>query len=309
MHLARDMGARYLHLPFLGVAHQASDPKGAGMEPDQWANDWECFLNLGEGELALSDLVSSRGKWDVMTHMDRRPDRAVFDGKGKKAFFDVNQNRIVPVSFEFVRNPGEWQYTLSPDLVDAVRDRFARGPVRNHRTLYEGHFTEVAIHIRRGDVWDVVRGGSDRDEGHLVRYVLEDYYIDLIARIHANMSAHRKPIRFHVFSDGKKEDFERFEFVDDTHARIYLEGGAMIDNILFHLQEDAFNTLHLMSRADILIPAKSAFSALAIILGRAMVIYDDFIFDLGVFSPFRQYMKGDSRFVRMEQLVSGTIEF
>lgn len=297
MHYARAHGGRYLHLPFLDVAHRESDPVGRGMTPQQWARRWETFLNLGNGEPSLNTIAANR-------LFGRSKIRWVPGQEGTVWNDPPDGSRVVvPTSFEFIRQPGAWEYSVEPEVVETVRERFRNAGEIERPADVDERTLVVAIHIRRGDVWRVVRGASSQpDEGHRVRFVEEDYYVRIMARIARTLSAVGKKARFHVFTDGTEADFDRFRFLSGQRASLTIEDFGTIDDITFHSGDDAFHTLRELSAAPVLIPGKSAFSALAILLGDAAVIYDDFVFDLGVFSPLKRLMKTHPRFHPVNQL-------
>jgi hypothetical protein len=70
-------------------------------------------------------------------------------------------------------------------------------------------------------------------------------YVNIVNQI---LQCYQKPVVFHIYSDGTKED---------------LGAVADLSNTVLHLRENVFNTFHHMVLADVLVVGKSSFSALA----------------------------------------------
>jgi hypothetical protein len=97
---------------------------------------------------------------------------------------------------------------------------------------YDPARVSVAIHVRRGDVTPrKSRGRYTPNEA--VRYVQQQ------------IASLGLPFDFHLFSQGKPEDFREFE------------------GVTLHLDEDVLDTFHHLVEADILVMARSAFSCVA----------------------------------------------
>jgi hypothetical protein len=110
---------------------------------------------------------------------------------------------------------------------------------------------EIAIHLRRGDV-SPTRNAD--------RYTPDNKILDLIEMLKRALQHVSPQPEFHIYSQGIAEDFE-------AYARL---GCRM------HLNDDALNDLLSMSKADILVIAKSSFSYVAGLLNQGIVIYEPF---------------------------------
>ena len=104
----------------------------------------------------------------------------------------------------------------------------------------------LAMHVRRGDVSaSAARFTSNRDLSLLLSQ-LES----MLGKV---------PFEVHLFSQGSEDDFPEFS-----------------GRVIFHLDENPFQTFQWLVGADILITAKSTFSYTAAILSQGTVIYFPF---------------------------------
>ena len=88
--------------------------------------------------------------------------------------------------------------------------------------------------------------------------VPDDLYLTSIGQVE-NVTGDR-PVRLHIFSQGKPEDFETYRN----------------PNVVLHLNEDLESTFTQMVYADILLTAPSALSYSAGLLSRGTVYYIEF---------------------------------
>lgn len=84
-----------------------------------------------------------------------------------------------------------------------------------------------------------------------------------------------KNIKFWIFSDGSKEDFNNFNFVDDLNATLSISN-TKINNITFCFNKNSLESFKLLTSADILILDKSSFGFCAGLLNKNNVIYTDY---------------------------------
>lgn len=110
--------------------------------------------------------------------------------------------------------------------------------------------TQVAVHVRRPNPVDTRLAGADTPDA---------YYLGVIARIRAE-AADAKPLEFHVYSQGKEEDFE-----------VYREQSCEL-----HLNDSPFATFVALAEADILVTAPSSLSYTAAFLSNGSVYYCPF---------------------------------
>ena len=107
---------------------------------------------------------------------------------------------------------------------------------------------DVAVHIRRGDISFKKNGvyGSDR-------LVSLEYYKSLIDELRKN----NEKLKFAIFSEGKKEQFEILEH----------------DDVEFYLNVELCKTFHSMVEAPILITSPSMLSATAALLNKGKIYW------------------------------------
>lgn len=108
-------------------------------------------------------------------------------------------------------------------------------------------FINIAVHIRRPVSFDNRAQGTNTPD---------KYFLDCMSTCMASVSG-EKPIRFHLYSNGKPEDFQEY----------------MKFPIQLHLEDDTFASFIGMTFADKLITSASSFSYTAALLSKGEVIY------------------------------------
>lgn len=106
----------------------------------------------------------------------------------------------------------------------------------------------IAVHVRRGDV-----GADGRYKD---RFVSEEKILQQIAEAQKAVDT---PLPVHVFSQGDKSQFSLL---------------ADIEGVVFHLDEDIFETFHAMASAKALIATRSALSYTAGLYNSGVVLSD-----------------------------------
>jgi len=135
-----------------------------------------------------------------------------------------------------------------------------------------------------------------------IRFMSEDYYVDLVQRLQSLYADSSKPIRFHIFSDGKSTDFPQFTFLNDREAYLKLDSGERVENIQFHLSQNSLDALYHLAKAPVLVPSKSSFSFLAALLGTSHVFYDDAIYGFYQYTFLKDYIQQSARFILLSEL-------
>ncbi len=115
---------------------------------------------------------------------------------------------------------------------------------KNIKNYFNNDNFNIAIHIRRPNPHDIRINGTN---------IPNEFYLNIINKLRKNYSL-KKPL-FHIFSQGKKENFEIFKGND----------------IFFHLDESIEDTFCSMTFADVLIAAPSSFSYTAGIISENIV--------------------------------------
>jgi hypothetical protein len=117
----------------------------------------------------------------------------------------------------------------------------------NKTSPFDDEHFHIAVHVRRPLSFDIrVEGTNTKDL----------YYLRCMETI---LKSHQggKPLLFHIYSQGKEEDFELYNAFP----------------IQLHLQDDTFLTFKGMVYADILITSASSYSYVAGLLSKGSVVY------------------------------------
>lgn len=133
-----------------------------------------------------------------------------------------------------------------------------------YKTIYDPSRTNVAIHIRRGDITE--RLNSDRWKSN-------SYYNDVIQKI----SNKEKNATFYIFSEGSESDFSE------------IKG----DNIKFILNGNDVDSFHHMCHADKLVTGQSTFSILAAYINKNTILYTDLM-------NYTRWEKFGNRFINLK---------
>ena len=316
MLLARQANATYVHVPFLKLAHQSIDPVGQSLTPEEWAIKWEDFLNFGEGEFHITNLTNAIEKATLATQLldkDGQFGDPKDDLRHKLPSLvetirsrDSEARRIWTFNLGICRQPRECQLFLDEEFVQILQKKFNSNGYIPEKLLYSEQYLNIAIHIRRGDVWDACQAGSKKTM-HRNKLVSQVYYVELLQKLQNLFNSSPKPVRFHIFSDGQPNNFDRFTFTDGHEAFLKLESGLLIENIQFHLCHSTINTIYHMIKAPILIPGKSTFSVLAVILSNSYVFYEDEITEFYQYDLLEQYMEGNTRFIPLNERVEDRV--
>lgn len=319
MFLSRQVSSTYIHLPFLELQHQFNDPIGRSLSRLEWAEKWETFLNLGQDEYYISDLARQVGPKSIAIKM--ADENRQFGKPGMPSpsslseFLDGSSRCDSPAKdlnvfdLRFFRDALAQSLPLSIDsglafdapFVEQLQAKFDANGYVPSEELYSDQYLEIAIHIRRGDIWESFQAGDQRWE-EKIRFVSEGYFVDLLQRLQALSYLSSKPIRFHIFSDGQSADFPQFTFVSEREAYLALASGERIENIQFHLSQNSLDALYHLVKAPVLVPSKSSFSFLAVLLGKSYVLYDDTIYEFYQYDFLKDYMQCNARFILLSNL-------
>jgi hypothetical protein len=137
--------------------------------------------------------------------------------------------------------------------------------VNEKSKLYDYNSTNVAIHIRRGDVTE--EGNSDRWKDNY-------HYKNIIDKIKLKIP----DAKFYIFSEGEEDDFKEF----DNDVNLILNGSDI----------EAFNN---MASADILVTGQSTFSTIISYINTGKIIYTPCL----TFTLFDGFSK---RFIRYDKI-------
>jgi hypothetical protein len=161
---------------------------------------------------------------------------------------------------------------LNSDSMKKIRFMFKENKVIN---ILDNNYNHIAIHIRRPSLhknidnieehkegWDKRTMNIEQLANFTPRFKTDDYYINIINYIRD--SCDLKTNIFHIFSEGKIEDFGNFKG----------------DDIVFHLNEPVKDTYIYMVMSDILVISPSAFSYSAVLLN------ENTVFNMDMYMPY-----------------------
>lgn len=193
---ARHYGYQYLHTPLQKLEHTPP-----GVAPEQWAAQWENFLNYAAGETLLP--VDATDVIPVRKVQRLRP-------LSHRIYAVANCHRITD------RLPAAW-HELRPQL----RAAYHRTPKPGLGGREAGR-PVLAVHIRRGDV--------SQHGVHHVRFTALDTVITRVECLLAALQrrAATMPV-VHVYSEGDAAHFQ--PLVEKFHARLHLDED---DFVTFH---------------------------------------------------------------------------
>jgi len=314
MALAHQKGTRYIHIPFVRLEHREIDPVGQKMSDLEWASTWENYFNFGKGNIPLKAAVSAWGPAHLATIFtqekyrfgDPKREHSVQQGIKK---LDERLCKHSVYNLGLCKHFADNKLVLPESLLADLRDGLATNAPGGQALPYHSRGKHVAIHIRRGDVWDQIQKGSTASR-FTNKLVGEAYYIDLLRKWSADYHKHSaEPLHFHIFSDGVPENFPGFHFIDEGLAEIPADSESKtVENIHMYLRASTPYTMHALIHAPVLMPGKSSFGAVAAILGKGKLIQDEEIFE---FYPYNMLLTNPSvqkRLLRPGQLVPELIE-
>lgn len=224
-----------------GIGHQISNYNG-GYHFSQVFNtkfayspfsekEWDDFLGFGRDEETVSELKKKGYKMLRLPFFDEEKDYVMI--RNILASYEDKKVILQTELDHFYAN----QYQVIPHIKERFESSIER---KNDKLIYSADETNIALHIRRGDI----NKGQVTGEKTLTKRWLDlDYYHKVMKYITEEIKP-EKPLHLYLFSQGEDDysDFEQYGKVTKC-----LDMSAM----------DSF--LH-MVRADILVMSKSSFS-------------------------------------------------
>jgi len=196
---------------------------------------WEKFLGFGEDEVTAKELVGKFGYRKVILPLfDEKNDDEI--GQIRKIIHSYDHRKVLFVAEQdqFYRD----QFGVMEDLKRKFRHASAR---QNDHLVYSKSFFNIAIHVRRGDVF--VDAGNV-NPNLLLRWQDNNYFEKVLTRTLEALKT-EKPVAIYLFSQGERKDFPEFEQYENFHFCLDMSS------------QDSF--LHMVN-ADLLITSKSSFS-------------------------------------------------
>lgn len=302
-YLAMESGATYVHYPFIEIEHQDADPQGSKVSKKVWSQQWETFFNLGKDQYSVKDWAQEIGPFRL-AHLLTYQALSYLDPKGEgKKDLPIHLNNIrtqQPGAYIFslglLRQTEACNFKFNAEFIQKMQHLLKQTAFSPQRNLFQKPGIHIAIHIRRGDVWQNIQSGNTAKR-FMDRLLDENFYVRLLQQLHEQWQD-PSLIHYHVFSDGSFDDFQHFEF--DEHKAL-LRDQPEIENIQFHLEMNAMDTLYHLINAPILFPAKSTFSLLGIIFGTGKIILHKEVLQYSHYAVLSQYMEeSPNRFIQFD---------
>lgn len=136
-------------------------------------------------------------------------------------------------------------YYLKTESYNTLRDVF----FSNKQTPYNSEYFNIAVHVRRPNIHDNRLEGADTPDS---------YYLNIINTLRSTYTD--KPLKFHIYSQGKPEDF----------------GAYLNDDTFLHINDSVTDTFTGLLFGDVLVTSASSFSYAAALLTRGIVYYKRF---------------------------------
>lgn len=231
--VAKDKGFKFYSKPI--HAKIRNKPKQQYLGFKNWANFFQIHdltdaLPRQYSQIALPKIELNNQAIEKLKIWDK-----IFkENQNKNTVFEMRYNQLLPVVYEKIR--------------DCSQDLGAIFWKDKKKFDFENDFLNIAIHIRRGDVYTHFTQNNKCQ----ARWREIDYYqkiIDFLETKYNNSC-------IHIFSEGKKELFN-----------------LKLKNGVYHLNENDFKTFHMMASADILVTGMSSFSIVAAYVNKNITYY------------------------------------
>lgn len=237
--------------PYAGIGHQLANWNAALVFATQYnlqlvhqplstasGNNWEEFLDFGNGEMQYQEIIKDKSIKKVNLPRIRWIEEDLY---GHQVINEII-NYTYPESnilFQLASDctaPNVYDHTTtSPILRNKYWNTRAKSPIDSD---YKTDGLNIACHVRRGDIVT-----TNNDPNLRKRWLDNTYFLKIINKITPLLTAYK--IYIHIFSQGEIGDFRDFE---------------VLNNVIYHINEDQYKTFHSMIIADILILSPSSFS-------------------------------------------------
>ena len=213
-------------------------------------NKWDHILGFGEGEISAEYLLKNGYKKVQLPYFDENNKEQVIEIKriidsygGEKVVFFTEANQF---------------YHDQYGVMDDISRKFFSAPARKEdKLIYDTSYYNVAMHIRRQVIIDskvIEEDAANRAK----RWTGNEYYEEIL-KILVKLNV-GKPIRIHVFSTGKPEEFESFKQYGDVHICSDLDEYASFVHLVY---------------ADLLVTSKSSFSYKPALMSKGIKVCPD----------------------------------
>lgn len=210
---ARTFGLRYVHSPFITLAH-------AELPMDQWLEQWESLLGLGDGVQWVAD---SR-----LPIVDLEPYAMSPCLWSRDHLLSVRHYHPI-----FALAPQQCE-EVSRALGESFQSRHGASPRARGLPL------ELRVHVRRGDVHV-----GDPQTRH--RFMSNDRVVRMIDRVRRTIEASGRACHIRLYSQGRPEDFSDFDAVPGIQFRLDLPAidtfRELVDSDILMLARSDFSYL------------------------------------------------------------------
>lgn len=139
-------------------------------------------------------------------------------------------------------------------IKDAYYDARKEFPIR---CLYDTKVMNIGVHIRRGDV-SATQNAVGRFVSNEAYFKILSNLTEVLESLNFREELSKTGLAIHIFSEGEPEDFEDIQ---------------KLPGVVFHLNEDLFETLHNLALADVFVGSISGFSSFAKKIARGITIF------------------------------------
>jgi len=246
--LAQRYGLKFVHQNFVGETDGTFAPRGSNANQiTRPVKEWNNFLNLGEGEITLQDLNihslteinlpyidQEKATWNNIEFSSLLENDLRTIGKFCGTLYRVSED----IDGQFVHI--DWDFYKSNNLKKKYNNS---QQVKNFKCYFDEGCTNVAIHIRRGDVTENTPYRRWQNLG---------YYLGIIDNL-SNIKE-LKNVVFHIYSWDMSKEERDVLFLHSIFGKREIE---------LHIDEDVFSTFYHMTKADIFVSGQGAFSLMA----------------------------------------------
>lgn len=212
LHYSQIFGARHAYIPFT-------------------AADWDEFLGFGHDEKSVKELKKQGYKIKRIPYFNEEEDFAII----KNIVDSYNGEKVI------LRAELDQFYQKQCEVMPTIKAKFETAPSRkNDKLCYDSEETNIAVHIRRGDI---VEGQITGEQTLTKRWLDDEYFVKVLEFIKDNLKF-EKPLHIYVFSQGEG-DYSFFE---------------KYGKVTTCMDMPAIESFLHMVRADVLVTSRSSFS-------------------------------------------------
>lgn len=213
-------------------------------------NKWDRVLGFGEKETTAEYLLKHGYKKVLLPYFDENNSehldvirKIISSYAGQKIVFFLEANQFYHDQF---------------GVMEEIGNKFFNAPARKKdKLIYDDKYYNVAMHIRRQVVIDS-KVIVENEEQRAKRWTGNEYYEEVLKTlVKLNVG---EPIRIHVFSTGKPEEFESFKKYGDVRICSDLDEYESFVHLVF---------------ADLLVTSKSSFSYKPALMSKGVKVCPD----------------------------------